>query len=70
MRTHSQIIRDAGGALKVHDLLGLASKLNTVRSWYQRDKIPDEYWRAFADRKLATLDELATHAAVKARAAA
>lgn len=69
MRTHACIIKDAGGALQLHNRLGLVRKLNTVRSWLQRDSIPAEYWRPIADQGLATLDELATAAAVRTRAA-
>lgn len=63
MRTHARIIKDAGGALAVHDALALTDKLNMVRSWFQRDRIPAQYWRPLADRGLATLDELATYRA-------
>lgn len=65
MRTHSDIIRDAGGAQALHAQLGLARKLNTVRSWVQRGSIPAKHWRALADRGFATVDELATGAATR-----
>jgi hypothetical protein len=64
MRTHADVIRDAGGALKIHDRLGLVRKLRTVRSWATRDSIPSHYWRPLADQGLATVDELATYAAL------
>jgi hypothetical protein len=37
-----------------------------VKSWLVRDRIPQEYWRAFADQGFCTLDELATWAALRA----
>ena len=65
MRSHADIIR-AAGVLVVHDTLGLEGKLHTVRSWVQRDSIPDQHWKALADAGLATLDELAAAAAARA----
>lgn len=68
MRSHADIIRDAGGPHKVRDRLGLrANQFETVKSWYLRDSIPAEHWRAFHDQNLCTLDELATHAALRGR---
>lgn len=66
MRTHETIIRDAGGHAPVHDRLGLKGQEEMVKSWTVRDRIPQEYWRAFADQGMCTLDELATAAALKA----
>lgn len=65
MRTHADIIRDAGGPVAVHDGLGLEAKQHTVRSWLQRDSIPADHWKACALAGFATLDELATAAAAK-----
>lgn len=62
MRTHASIIKDTS-AQTVHDRLGFTDKLHTVRSWQQRDSIPAEFWKAFDDAGLATLDELAKAAA-------
>lgn len=70
MRTHSDIIRDAGGARAVHDLLGLIDKIHTVRSWVQRDSIPPEYWSRLAALGVATTDELAAAVAREAEKAA
>ena len=61
MRTHSQIIKDAGAA-KVQALLGAETSIHTVRSWVQRGSIPAEHWKVLADKRLATLDELASAA--------
>jgi hypothetical protein len=65
MRTHADIINDAGGAAALHDKLGLLGKIHTVRSWGQRDSIPADQWKAIADAGLATLEELAEAAALK-----
>ena len=66
MRTHADIIREAGGAAKVRERLGLQPKqFETVKSWFIRDSIPADYWRDFADTDLCTLDELATAAAAR-----
>lgn len=56
MRTHEQIIADAGGAQKVHERLGLS--LHTVRSWVQRKRIPPEHWPAISAAFEVTTDEL------------
>ncbi len=32
---------------------------HTVRSWIQRDSIPAEHWKLFADNEWAKLEELA-----------
>lgn len=63
MRTHAQIIRDAGGALVIHSRLGLTGKLSTVKSWFARDSIPSDYWLALAKLRVCSLTELATAAA-------
>lgn len=67
MRTHAQIVAAAGAVEQVAEDRGVHP--NTVRSWVLRDKIPDEHWAAFAASGLATLDELATYAASKRKAA-
>jgi hypothetical protein len=66
MRSHSSIIKDAGGPTVLHRTLGLEDeKLHAVRSWFQRDSIPPEYWPTMVDHGLATLDELALAAEAK-----
>jgi hypothetical protein len=68
MRTHAEIIRDAGGPQKVRDRLGLdPKKFETVKSWFVRDSIPAEHWRRLADEGLATLHELAVAAEARSR---
>lgn len=68
MRTHADIIHEAGGAAKVRARLGLEpNKFETVKSWFVRDSIPSEYWRRLADEGLATLHELALAAEAKGR---
>lgn len=69
MRTHSTIIRDAGGPVAVLEVLRLAVSIFTVRSWVHRDSIPGEHWKAFSDAGIASLEELAAAAALKREAA-
>ena len=63
MRTHLQIIQDAGGyrefATKVRQVPA------RVRFWERRAAIPAEWWSAVAGAGLATLEELAVAAAAK-----
>jgi uncharacterized protein YjcR len=63
MKTHAQIIKSAGAPEDIADWRGVS--VHTVRSWIARDKIPDEHWAAFADKKHATLKELAEYSAAK-----
>jgi hypothetical protein len=35
------------------------ASIHTVRSWVQRNSIPAEHWKLFADKGWATLEELA-----------
>jgi hypothetical protein len=42
---------------------------NTVKGWKRNDSIPGPYWQAFADARIATLEELAAAAEEKRRAA-
>jgi hypothetical protein len=67
MRSHAQIIRDAGGYDTVHRRLHWDGKRDTVKSWVLRDSIPAEHWRAMVDQGLCSLDELATWAAVRSQ---
>lgn len=59
MRTHSQIIHDAGGPMAIKRRLSLSATIHTIRSWAARNSIPAEYWSSVATAKLATLKELA-----------
>lgn len=59
MRTHAEIIRDAGGWRAVRDAVGLPSEDARVKFWFFRNSIPCEYWKALADLKLTTAEELA-----------
>lgn len=58
MRTHSEIIRDAGGWRAVRDALAMASDDAKVKFWFFRDSIPCEYWQALVDLELTTAGEL------------
>jgi hypothetical protein len=63
MRTHVQIIRDAGGPVKLMEALGLPRPMVfRVRSWALRDSIPCRYWWPLALMGFATLEELAVAA--------
>lgn len=64
MRSHSEIIREAG-ATKVQALLGPKTSIHTVRSWAQRGSIPAEHWKVLSEGDIATLEELATASAAK-----
>ena len=59
MRTHAEIIRDAGGWRDLRDRLGLDIENAKVKFWFFRDSIPCEYWKALADMNLTTVEELA-----------
>jgi hypothetical protein len=65
MRTHKDVIRDAGGVPVVARKLGLQKRPTTVQSWWQRDSIPGEYWLLIAQLELASLPELALAAATR-----
>lgn len=65
MRTHRDVIRDAGGVAVVARKLSLAQRPTTVQSWWQRDSIPGEYWLMLAQHELASLPELALAAATR-----
>ena len=56
MRDHGTIVRAAGVEV-VAEATG--ASIHTVRSWIQREGIPAEHWKLFADREWATLHELA-----------
>lgn len=56
MRDHSEIVRSAG-IETVAEATG--SSIHTVRSWVQRESVPAEHWKLFADKGWATLEELA-----------
>lgn len=68
MKTHADIIKQAGSPEAIAAWRGVS--VHTVRSWIGRDKIPDEHWAAFAERKHATLKELADYSAAKKQQAA
>lgn len=64
MRSHKQVIEDAGGVAAFAETLG-QSAIGKVRFWFIRDSIPADYWSAVADNRIATLDELARAASQK-----
>lgn len=61
MRSHAQIISEAGGPTRLANLLGLAP--GTVKQWRRTSSIPGAYWKALKVAGLATLDELASASA-------
>jgi hypothetical protein len=56
MRDHSEIVRTAG-VEAVADATG--ASIHTVRSWIQRESIPAEHWKLFAEKEWGSLEELA-----------
>lgn len=68
MRTHSQIIDEAGGPSALARTPGVEVDPGTTKQWKRGDSIPAPYWAAIADAKLATLEELAEAASSKKRA--
>lgn len=56
MRGHHDIVK-AAGIEAVADATG--ASIHTVRSWIQRENIPAENWKLFADKGWASLEELA-----------
>lgn len=66
MRSHTDIVRDAGAA-KIALLTG--KPIYTVRSWQQRGSIPSEYWATLIEASHATADELIAAAANRGEAA-
>lgn len=64
MRTHQQIIIDAGGYQAVASKLG--EPAGRVRFWHRRSSIPAEAWKVCAEKRICTLRELAEAAAARA----
>jgi hypothetical protein len=56
MRDHPEIVK-AAGIEAVAEATG--ASIHTVRSWIQRESIPAEHWKLFAEKAWATLEELA-----------
>lgn len=65
MRTHHQIICDAGGYKPLAEKL--EQPAGRVRFWERRKAIPPEQWKAVSEAGIASLDELATAAAERAK---
>lgn len=63
MRSHSQIVKEAGSAESVAEKHGVS--VHTVRSWIQRNSIPAEHWARFAGDDLDFLNEIAVSAEQK-----
>jgi hypothetical protein len=56
MREHGEIVKAAGVEAVAE---ATTASIHTVRSWIQRENIPAEHWKLFADHEWATLEELA-----------
>lgn len=65
LRTHHQIISEAGGYKSLADKL--EQPADRVRFWERRKAIPPEQWKAVSDAGIASLEELATAAAERAK---
>lgn len=61
MRTHSDIIIGAGGPSAIAKIVPASA--GAIKQWRRTDSIPAPYWSAFAEAKIASLDELAKAAA-------
>lgn len=64
MRTHQQIVTDAGTD-RLIELFGDKASFRAVRSWRLRNSIPAPYWQTLVDHRIATLEELAACAATR-----
>lgn len=69
MRSHQQIIKDAGKDEDVAPMIGDDVKFFNVRDWRLRDSIPATRWKRFVDLGLTTFEELAEKVPSEARAA-
>lgn len=65
MRTHAQIITDAGGPAILD--AATQSKPGTAKQWRRIDSIPAAHWSALADNGITTLEELAAAAAARVK---
>lgn len=63
MRTHLDIIADAGGPTKLGVLINVEAGL--IHAWKRENSIPAAYWPRIVAAEISTLDELA--AAAEAR---
>lgn len=66
MRSHREIIQTLGTTAFAREI---GADPNNVHQWKRADSIPADRWQAVATAKLATLEELATAAAARKRAA-
>lgn len=63
MRDHADIVSEVGARRLAEER---HVSIHTAVSWRTRNSIPAEHWRAIADAGHASLDELATAAALRA----
>lgn len=60
MRSHEDIIADAGGPAALGRKVG--ADPNTAKKWKQNGSIPSAYWAEISRQEIATLEELAAGA--------
>ena len=60
MRSHTQIVTDAGADAAIAELIG--ANVHQVRDWRLRDSIPAEWWARLTEREFTSLEELAAAA--------
>jgi hypothetical protein len=71
MRTHQEVISEAGGAHVLAQLIAenVSGEVELLRkrvwAWVRSDSIPGEYWALLADKGVATVNELAEAAEAK-----
>jgi hypothetical protein len=65
MRSHRDVIREGGGVAAFARKLNLSQKPTTVQSWWQRGRIPSEYWLLIVELHLASWVELGVADAVR-----
>ena len=71
MRTHQQVITEAGGAHVLAQQIAnsVDGEVELLRkriwAWFRGDSIPGEYWALMADKGVATVIELAEAAEAK-----
>jgi hypothetical protein len=67
MRSHAQIITDAGGPAALAK--SVSAQSGAIKQWRRTNSIPAPYWQALADLGVANLEELASAAATRREAA-
>ncbi len=66
MRTHLDIIKDAGGPTELGRTIGVDP--NTVHAWVRAESIPAAHYVSVVHAEIATFEELAVAAAARRKA--